>query len=135
MKVKKSACSWRGSNSRPSHFTAYMASQSHAHTAYKYDALTDCATGAGRLARMNLSYLMLRKKCVGKQPNFTMYIPIFMYNILFAKCSEIIEVILQVQLHLFFRILFSLLLPAQLERKFENCITQFLTKLALTNRR
>ena len=65
--VEKNACSWRGSNSRPSHFTAYMASQSHAHTAYKYDALTDCATGAGRQRGINLLYITLRQICAGRQ--------------------------------------------------------------------
>ena len=42
---KKTAnCSRRGSNSRPSHFKAPSAELPG--TAYKYDALTDCATGA-----------------------------------------------------------------------------------------
>ena len=36
--INKSSCSRRGSNSQPSHCQAV--------TAYKYDALTDCATGA-----------------------------------------------------------------------------------------
>ena len=51
--LKKKKCSRRGSNPRPSHcfstLGGYMAG-----TAYKYDALTDCATGAGQGRRIKI---------------------------------------------------------------------------------